>query len=504
MIDIKISEKPLVQHNTKCRAIIVEQDFDFDTVLKSLDARTAVPLRTIVEESHFSGKSLTAITAPIVEGDSVSYLLCIGIGKRDDKKLFSIETYRRVVGKIIRIAEQHKWHTVSLQLPPVAWFGVDDLYLAQQTAEIAKIAVYVFDKYISDYERKSHVKELCLAFDTHDKVALDHGVERGKQVAHAVNLARHWIDLPPVALHPEEMATIAREIAQENNLKITVFNEKQIIDMGMGGLAAVSRGSDIDAQFIVLEYDCGNKNAPTLGFVGKGITFDSGGLSLKPAESMETMKDDMSGAAAVLAALDVLSKQKAKVNVVGFMPLSENLPSGKATKPGDIVTFYNGKTAEIKNTDAEGRLILADALSYAEKHYKLDAIVDLATLTGACAYALGPYFSGLMSQNDELVDTLMHASQISGDALWRLPLNDDYRAAIKSSVADIANIGSKRYMAGAITAGLFLSNFVEKTPWAHIDIAGSAFNVPDLSYYRNEGATGVGVRLLVQLAMNWQ
>ncbi len=504
MIDIKISEQTLAQHNTKCRAIIVEQDFDVNTVVGSVDKQTAALLKAVIEESHFTGKTLTTVTAPIIEGDSVSHLLLIGIGKRKDSNSLPIESYRRVVGKIIRIAEQHKWHTVSLQLPPSAWFAVDDLYLAQQTAEIAKIAIYVFDKYITDNERKSHVKEMIIAYNGHDQAKLERGIELGKQVAYAVNLARHWIDLPPVALHPEEMADIAKGIAKENNLKITVFNEKQIVEMGMGGLAAVSRGSDRDAQFIILEYDCGNKNAPTLGFVGKGITFDSGGLSLKPAESMETMKDDMSGAAAVLATMDVIAKQKAKVNIIGFMPMSENLPSGKATKPGDIVTFYNGKTAEIKNTDAEGRLILADALSYAEKHYKLDAIVDLATLTGACAYALGPYFSGLMSQNEELVDALMQASQVSGDALWRLPLNDDYRPAIKSPVADIANIGSKRYMAGATTAGLFLSNFVEKTPWAHIDIAGSAFNVPDMPYYRNEGATGVGVRLLVQLAMNWK
>ncbi len=503
MIDIQISEKPILQHTTRCRVLIVEQDFDFDTVLKPLVQDLPISVHAIIKEAHFTGKLMSSVFVPIVNNETVSYLVCIGIGKRDGKKPLSIETYRRVVGKIIRIAEQHKWHTVSLQLPPSAWFGVNDLYMAQQTAEIAKIAAYNFDQYITDHERKSHLKELVIASHGYEKRSLEDGILQGRQVAHAVNQARHWVDLPPIALHPQEMVSLAQGIAKENNLKITIFNEKQINEMGMGGLSAVSSGSERDAQFIILEYNCGDKNAPTLGFVGKGITFDSGGLSLKPAESMETMKDDMAGAAAVLASLDVIAKQKAPVSVIGFMPLSENLPSGKAIKPGDIVTFYNGKTAEIKNTDAEGRLILADALSYAEKNYKLDAIVDLATLTGACAYALGPYFSGLMSKDEEIVSKLMHASQISGDTLWRLPLTDDYLPAIKSPVADIANIGSKRYMAGAITAGLFLAHFVEKTPWAHIDIAGSAFNVPDLSYYRNEGATGVGVRLLVQLAMNW-
>jgi leucyl aminopeptidase len=204
-----------------------------------------------------------------------------------------------------------------------------------------------------------------------------------------------------------------------------------------------------------------------------------------------------------LVALEALAHLKPDVHVIGVAPLAENLPSGKATKPGDIVQFYNGKTAEVKNTDAEGRLILADALSYVTKHYKPDAIVDIATLTGACAAALGPFYSGLMSCHDELVEKIMESGHRAGDHVWRLPLNDDYAAAIRSDVADLSNIGSQRYMAGAVTAAYFLKQFVHDTPWAHLDIAGTAFNVPDIPYYRT-GATGVGVRLLVDLAMNWK
>ena len=365
------------------------------------------------------------------------------------------------------------------------------------------MAVYTFDTYFTDPDRKRKVDEVLFVAPTHS-VSTEKAIKEGSIIGHAVNDARHWIDLPPISLTPQEMVAIAHKIAAENKLKITVFTEKQINEMGMGGLSAVAYGSDRDAQFIILEYSCGDKNAPTLGFVGKGITFDSGGLSIKPAEAMETMKDDMAGAAAVLASLHVLAKLKPAVNIVGFMPLTENLPSGKAIKPGDIITFYNGKTAEIKNTDAEGRLILADALSYAEKHYKLDAIVDLATLTGACAAALGPLYSGLMSTDDQLVGKLMKSSERSGDTLWRLPLPDEYKIAVRSPVADLANIGSRRYKAGATTAALFLAAFIEKTPWAHIDIAGSAFDVPDVPYFRNDGATGVGVRLLVDLALNWK
>lgn len=272
--------------------------------------------------------------------------------------------------------------------------------------------------------------------------------------------------------------------------------------MGMGGLAAVSAGSEVDCRFVILEYKTEQKDAPTLAFVGKGITFDSGGLSLKPAASMETMKEDMSGAAAVIGAMEVLAQRKPAVNIVAITPLSENMPSGKATKPGDIIKFYNGKTAEVRNTDAEGRLILADALSYAVKHYKPDAMIDLATLTGACAYALGPFFSGMMTQYDHMAHKVEHAGKLSGDRVWRLPFDNDYKKAIRSDVADICNIGNSKYRAGAITAGFFLQNFVENTPWVHLDIAGVAFDVPDISYY-STGATGYGVRLLVELAMNW-
>jgi len=211
------------------------------------------------------------------------------------------------------------------------------------------------------------------------------------------------------------------------------------------------------------------------------------------------MKEDMSGAAAVIAAMDALGYLKPDVNIICVAPLAENLPSGKATMPGDIITFYNGKTAEVKNTDAEGRLVLADALAYVEKQYKPDAIVDLATLTGACQYALGPFFCGMMSKSGELIGKIEKASVLSGDRVWNLPFHDDYKPAIKSTVADIANTGSKKYMAGTVTAGFFLSNFVEHTPWLHLDIAGTAFNVPDIPYFR-DGATGFGVRLLIEFA----
>lgn len=502
----------IMQQKVRCRALIVEENFDY-LAIQQIIGNAYEQLPTIIKNEQFTGKFMSYIFVPLVEQDEVVYLLLIGVGKPSektfleanvDKHYIPMEKYRRIIGKIVRLAEEHNWKTVAIQMPKAHLFGVSDDYFAQQSAEIAKIAMYTFDTYLTDPSRHRKVTEVTFIANNHDKKLIEKGMKEGIEVAKAVNLARHWIDLPPVALTPVELADIARKMAAENNVKITVFDEAQINKMGMGGLSAVAAGSERDAQFVILEYYTDKKNAPTLGFVGKGITFDSGGLSIKPAEAMETMKDDMAGAAAVLATVNALAQLKCPVNVIGFLPLTENLPSGKATKPGDIIRFYNGKTAEIKNTDAEGRLILADALSYAEKHYKLDVIIDIATLTGACAMALGPHYTGLMSFNDQLVEKLMKMSDLSGDSLWRLPLPEDYKIAIRTPVADLANIGSKRYRAGATTAALFLAAFVEKTPWAHLDIAGTAFDVPDISYYRSEGATGVGVRLLVHLAMNWK
>jgi leucyl aminopeptidase len=329
------------------------------------------------------------------------------------------------------------------------------------------------------------------------------GIVEGDIIAGGVNRVRHWIDLPPSVLTPVDLALKAESICKEHDLPITIFDEEDINKMGMGGLSAVSAGSHEDCKLVIMEYKTSQKNAPTICLVGKGITFDSGGLSLKPAQSMETMKDDMSGAAAVIGTMQVIAQLKPKVNVIGITPLAENLPSGTATKPGDIVRFYNGKTAEIKNTDAEGRLILADALSYAVKNYKLDGIIDIATLTGACAAALGPFFTGMMGYSQDLMERLEHAAELSGERVWRLPFDADYKKAIISDVADICNIGKSSYKAGAITAGYFLSHFVEDVPWVHLDIAGTAFEVPGISYY-GPGATGVGVRLFVELLMNWQ
>ncbi len=503
MVRIQLSDKAILSTKAQSIAYLLRQDFSMPHSLLEV-AQTAFPaLTTYMKQMHFTGKVGDALAIPLAHGETIFTLFLIVLGKESDKKI-EIESYRRALGSLIKMMQQRKMDSVALRLPNHQFFDVDAAYLAEQTAIVASMASYRFDDFITNKDRKVNQNlSMELIIDNAQQKEIEQGLKRGTIIVESLNKVRHWIDLPAKYLTPLELAEKATQIADRFGLRATIFNEQEVNAMGMGGLSAVSVGSEVDCRFVILEYQAPEKSAPTVAFVGKGITFDSGGLSIKPAAAMETMKEDMSGAAAVNGAMEVLAQLNPNINIVAITPLSENMPSGKATKPGDIIRFYNGKTAEVKNTDAEGRLILADALSYAVKHYKLDAIVDLATLTGACAYALGPYFSGMMSQHDGLVQQLEAASKRSGDRVWRLPFDNDYKAAIKSEVADICNIGSQTIKAGAITAGFFLQNFVDEVPFAHLDIAGVAYDVPNISYL-GVGATGYGLRLLVELAMNWK
>ncbi|MBS1987210.1 leucyl aminopeptidase [Candidatus Dependentiae bacterium] len=500
---IIVSTQNIHEHNVDCIALVVQQDALNTPQIEAI-ARAYLPdMPALLAHRNFTGKegSVTVLTGQR-DGRLVEIVVA-GLGSAPSASI-PLERYRRALGRIIRSMESRTCAALLLAVPDAALFGCDAATLAEQTSVALHMASYHFDEFITDTARKVKVPELVVLMGNQELATQQSAVDKGTVIAQAVNWCRHWIDMPPSNSTPTHLADHADDVARKYDLKIKRFDEHEVINMGMGGLAGVSAGSEQDCHFVILEYRCGDDAAPTVGFVGKGITFDSGGLSIKPAASMETMKDDMSGAAAVIAAMQVIGQLKPRVNIIGFTPLSENLPSGKATKPGDILRFYNGKTAEVKNTDAEGRLVLADALSYAVKNYKLDAIIDLATLTGACAHALGPFFTGMMSQHPAFAARVQESGDRTGDRVWPLPFDNDYKAAIKSPIADICNIGSGKYRAGAITAGFFLQNFVDDVPWVHLDIAGTAFEVPDIPYYRPDGATGVGVRLLVDLAMNWQ
>jgi leucyl aminopeptidase len=297
---------------------------------------------------------------------------------------------------------------------------------------------------------------------------------------------------------PSQMAETAKEIAGKYNVEIEVFDREDMEMMGMGALLGVARGSSQPPKLIILSYRGGESPEKTLGFLGKGITFDSGGISIKPSEGMADMKDDMAGAAAVMTAIGAIAQLKPKINVTAIIPATENLPSGTALKPGDVLKAMNGKTIEVISTDAEGRLILADALSYAQK-LGLSSLIDLATLTGACRVALGLLYSGLFGNDQDLIDKVLRAAEITGEKMWHMPMPEEYKEQIKSEIADVKNTGN-RY-GGAITAALFLAEFVDNTPWVHIDIAGPRLSNKENGYIV-KGATGFGVRTLIELALS--
>ena len=505
MISIKISSKFLVDNNDAQGYIILrEHHFDVkkDILLQAFKIFFP-PLEDVLAQRKFSGAAGSSCSVLINHNGRPVHLMLVGLGSSHKPGHEKIEQYRRALGQAHRMAEQLKLTALALELPDHHWLECDVAACAQEAVTTLNMAEYHFDEFITDESRKlpeDYTYTLIAPELEHDAIKV--GVEYGTRIGFAVNQARYWCDLPPVVLTPTALANHAVRVANAHKLKITVFTEDDIIKQGMGGIEAVAKGSDQEARMVIIEYTTEHKNAPTIALVGKGITFDSGGLSIKPASAMETMKDDMAGAAAVISTMEALAHLKPHVNVIAVAPITENLISGHATKPGDIITFYNGKTAEVKNTDAEGRLILADALAYAVQHYKLDVIINIATLTGSCAYALGPFFAGLMSQHPEIAQKLLVSARRSGDRLWELPFHDDYKIAVKSDVADLCNQGSSKYRAGAITAGFFLQNFVGDVPWAHLDVAGTSFDVPDMSYFRH-GATGFGVRLFIDLVMNW-
>lgn len=508
MLTISVSDGALLSGKSASLLFLVQEDFLVQKTLQSSALKEVLKnnlhIQPTLEQQQFSGKALSLATIVGFIGKRSVLFVFVGLGAKKAKESLPVERYRRALGVAVRSAQKARVQSLAFDLPTASLFALTSAEIACETATTITLAGYHFDEFITDPERKlPEMFDVTICCESKETKAIAAALKKGEIIGAAVNKARHWVDLPPTMLTPVGLTRKAEEIAKQHKLDFLFFDEKEINKMGMGGLAAVSRGSELDCHLLIMSYKTKKKSAPTIALVGKGITFDSGGLSLKPAQSMETMKEDMSGAAAVIATMGVIAQLKPDVHVIGVTPLAENLPSGNAVKPGDIVRFYNGKTAEIRNTDAEGRLILADALSYAVKHYKPDAIIDLATLTGACAHALGPFFSGLMSQHDTLAKKIEASAGRSGDRVWRLPLDDDYKPAIRSEVADICNIGNSKYMAGAITASFFLKNFVDDVPWAHLDIAGTAFDVPDIPYYR-PGATGVGVRLLVDLVMNWK
>jgi len=417
-----------------------------------------------------------------------------GLGKRQD---FNVDKIRGVAGEFCRALRKLNCHKIATILHGAGIGGIELEVSAEAIAEGALLGLYSFAKYKKpEYE---DIEEMLIVVREREKVPiLESAIGKGKLVAEATNLARDMVNEPANYMTPSQMAEVAKEIASKYNLEFKVFDREDMEAMGMGALLGVAKGSNQPPKLITLSYKGDERSEKALGFLGKGITFDSGGISIKASEGMDEMKGDMAGAAAVMTALGVIAQLKPKINVTAIIPATENLPSGTALKPGDVLKAMNGKTIEVISTDAEGRLILADALSYAQK-LGLSPLIDLATLTGACRVALGTFYSGLFGNDQDLVNKVLKAAERSGERMWQMPMPEEYKEQNKSEIANVKNTGN-RY-GGAITAALFLAEFVDNTPWVHLDIAGPALSNKE-SGYIVKGATGVGVRTLVELALS--
>lgn len=347
-------------------------------------------------------------------------------------------------------------------------------------------------------EGKDEMEEIVILMEENE-AKVKGEAQKGQLLAEAISKVREKVNQPANVVTPEEMVKYAKKIAADGGLKIEVFSEKQVNEMGMGIMASVAKGSEEDLYFVVMRYLGAGSKGPTLAIVGKGITFDSGGISIKPSEQMEWMKMDMAGAAACFGAMEAIAQLKPKVNVICACPLTENLPSGRASKPGDVVKGLSGKTVEIINTDAEGRLVISDALTYVQKNFKPDYIVDLATLTGASIVALGNAATAVLGRPQNFVEMVIAAGEATGERMWQMPLYDEYRDLLKSYIADIANISAGKG-AGVETGAKFLEEFVDKKQkWVHLDIAPTAWEEGDKPYIA-KGATGFGVTTIVELA----
>ena len=445
-----------------------------------------------LEGAGFEGKVGQVQSFP--NGDHT--LIVVGMGAPDE---VDAETFRQAAAAMVRAAWRTPAVTTTL-LDALPDGGLDRDRAARALAEGAGMATYEFLTYKSDAtpRRLTQVTVVDAATETH---VIQRALDQGAGVAEAVCLARDIVNEPAGGLTPTRLAEVATEMAEREGLTIRVLDEVAIAEEGLGGLSGVAQGSHEPARLIELRYEPPGEAVATVALVGKGITFDSGGLSIKPADGMMTMKTDMSGAAAVLGAMSTLGRLGARVRVLGFLPVTENMPGGGAIKPGDVVRIRNGKTVEVLNTDAEGRLVLADALCLAVERHP-DAIVDLATLTGAQVVALGAKISAVMGNDDGLLRQVQAAAERAGESVWPLPLPKEYRADIDSEIADLKNIGQPG-KAGALIAGLFLQEFVGDIPWAHLDVAGPARAEADDGYVKR-GATGVGVRTLVELLTGFE
>ena len=458
-----------------------------DGVAAEVDKVLGGTLADIVASGEIGGKA-NETSLVHAKDSSFKRVLAVGLGEREKLTLSGLAKY---AGTAVRYLGKRGVTTIAIALPA----GVDAALAASFVAEGAVAATVDTTMYRTEADKPVVTTDVTILAGSYDRSAVENGVSRGSVLGEAVNAARRMALTPANDMTPTHIAARAKELGKDAGLEVDVLDEERMHSMGMGSLLGVSRGSDEPATLSVMTYKGDPSSNETIALVGKGLTFDSGGISIKPAENMHEMKYDMSGGAGVIAAMWAIGKLRPKLNVIGLVPSSENLPGPRAMKPGDILRAMNGKTIEVINTDAEGRLILADALCYA-RELGATKIIDAATLTGACVIALGHAASGAMSNDDAFVERFLKTVADIGERYWRLPLYPDYDQQIKSDIADLKNTGGRP--AGAETAGTFLKNFVADTPWIHLDVAGTAY-LDSESSYMAKGPTGTPVRAFVTM-----
>lgn len=494
-MELQASAKNYREEDVQAIAIAVFKDERADEgFLKELDQAAAGVIKSVIEAEELKGKEGDTVYVHLAAGGKLraQRLLLIGVGERAE---YTAAQVSQMAGTAVRYLRSKNVKTAAI----VPRAEGDAEKAAAAAAEGAVTGLFEPDKYRTVDKEERTIERLVVVQEGGDQDALGRGVERGRIIGESVNFTRDLANEPGASMTPTDMADRARQIAEEFGLNIDVLDESRMEQEGMGALLSVSRGSEEPAKLIILRYtprDAGEQqDGNLLAFVGKGITFDSGGISLKPGENMELMKYDMSGGATVLGAMRAIAQLKPSISVLGVVPSSENLPSGKATKPGDVVTAMSGKTIEIINTDAEGRLILSDAICYAKK-LGAKRIIDMATLTGAVSIALGDVNTAVLGTDQQLIDEIIAAGREVGEKFWQLPLDKEYTKQIKSDIADIKNVGGRK--AGTITAAAFLKEFADGVSWAHLDIAGTAWG-DEAKPYRAKGPTGIAVRTLLNI-----
>lgn len=459
-----------------------------------IDGKTNGLLTRAIATGRFEGKKDQSLLLLAPAGLELSHVLLVGLGQASDRD----DNYMQAIGgTAVGLLQNSGVDTLGIVIDEVETPDLSNAHLAAHLAFGARLRSYRFDKYFTQEKKSDKPSLRKIVVYSGDPSKTKSVYQPLEAVAEGVLFTRDLVSEPANVLYPATLAEQAKSL-EKLGIEVEILGEKQMHKLGMGALLGVGQGSERESQLVVMHWNGGKTDVRPVAFVGKGVTFDTGGISIKPAAGMEDMKWDMGGAGTVIGLMKALAGRKARVNAVGVIGLVENMPSGMAQRPGDVVTSLSGQTIEVINTDAEGRLVLADALWYTQDRFKPQFMINLATLTGAIIIALGSEYAGMFSNNDALAEALTRAGTAVGEKLWRLPLDESYDKLLKSDIADMRNIATVAREAGSIVGAQFLQRFVNKVPWAHLDIAGTAWSKADTSV-TPKGATAFGVRLLDRL-----